>query len=130
NVSSLLGNVVNLVSNLVSSVVTTLGDIVGALLPTNQCTSRLLGIPIGGSVAGCVSQITNTLAATPTAGGPPNVVLGLVGFLLDLIKPLFDQIGTALLKPLIENVIGLRIGQTDVHLMSMDCDGTGVQLVY
>lgn len=130
NVSSLLGNVVGLVNNLVGTVVKTLGDVVGALLPTNQCTTRILGIPIGGTVAGCMQQISNTLAATPTAGGPPNVVLGLVGFLLELLRPALDQIGTGLIKPLIENVIGLRVGQTDVRLMSMDCDGTGVQLVY
>ncbi|CFO09865.1 Predicted membrane protein [Bordetella pertussis] len=54
----------------------------------------------------------------------------LLGYLLKPLADILNMIGADLLRPLIENVLGLRLGVTDVHMMSIDCDGKGVQLVY
>lgn len=132
DVVGLLGNVVGLVGNLVDLLGDILGGILGVLFPTNQCATWSLLGGYQGSEAGCVNELGKALAnSTPPSGGnPPNAIVVLLGYLLKPLADILNMIGADLLRPLIENVLGLRLGVTDVHMMSIDCDGKGVQLVY
>src|SRR5690606_4976918 len=102
------------------------------LIPTNACASWSLLAGYQGTELGCVNELANALKNTSitTSSQPPNVVLALVGALLQVLQPILDGIGQLVLQPVIEHVVGLQVGQTDVDLMSLDCSGRGVQLVY
>ncbi len=47
--------------------------------------------------------------------------------LVSLLKPLLNEVGK-LVANLLDGLVGIKIGQTDVHLMSLECDN--VRLVY
>jgi len=133
DVLGLLGNVGNLVGDLVGAVGDVLAGLLGSLIPTNACASGSLLGGYQGNETGCINELANALKNTspPSSTQPPNAVLALVGMLLETLRPVLDDlIGQQVLKPLIEQVVGLQVGQTDVTLMSLDCDGKGVQLVY
>lgn len=99
------------------------------MLGLNSCSGYLAG-----SEAGCLNQLKSALSTTPNnapgAGNASNAVTALVGLLLKILQPALDAVGASVLQPLINNTLGLRLGLTDVHMLSVDCDGKGVQLVY
>ncbi|WP_459614872.1 pilus assembly protein TadG-related protein [Bordetella sp. 2513F-2] len=121
----------NNVGEVVRGLLGTVGDLLGVLLPTDPCTPRLLGAPMpGGSEAGCMNKLTSLLQDRAPSAHQSNAVIVLAGALLEALRPLLDGIGERVLKPVVEQVVGLQLGQTDVNLMSLDCDGKGVRLVY
>lgn len=87
------------------------------LLTSIPCSGAL---GIGGDVSGCRTAIRDTLAKTTTAntGGQVSNALSV---LAGLLKPLLDAIGTSVLTPLLQNVLGIDLGQVDVNLKSLDC---------
>lgn len=128
NIPSLLqgvGSLVNGVLGLVGGLLNGLLDVLGL----NSCSGYLAG-----SEAGCLNQLKSALSTTPNnapgAGNASNAVTALVGLLLKILQPALDAVGASVLQPLINNTLGLRLGLTDVHMLSVDCDGKGVQLVY
>jgi len=126
----LLTGVGNLLNGLVSTLGTVLDGIVGLLLPTNSCaTASLLG-GYGGTEAGCKAELAKSFTSKPNIGTTlSNALLGILGPLFAALQPVLNGIGDAILG-LINNVVGLNLNSVDVKLMSLQCNGKGVQLVY
>ncbi|OZI77937.1 TadG family pilus assembly protein [Bordetella genomosp. 12] len=128
NIPSLLqgvGSVVSGVLGLVGGLLNGLLDVLGL----NTCSGYLAG-----SETGCLNQLKSALSTTPNnapgAGNASNAVTALVGLVLKVLQPALDAVGASVLQPLINDTLGLKVGLTDVHMLSVDCDGKGVQLVY
>ncbi|WP_422085010.1 TadG family pilus assembly protein [Variovorax sp.] len=81
----------------------------------NQCT----GLFSQGE-QGCKNMIRDALAdqSNSTGGG---VISNAVSFLAGLLQPLLNAIGASVLTPLLQNVLGINLGQVDVNLKSLDC---------
>lgn len=110
SVGGLLAGVLGLVGGLLSGLLTSLvGD---------GCSGGLLGGP--GSNAGCIDVIEDALKA-PSAGAPTAALFVLLGSLLNLLQPILDAVGTNLLLPLLQNVLGLQLGQTDISMLGLEC---------
>lgn len=116
-------------SGLILGLLNGLNDLLGgvlSLLVGDGCSfTGLLGST---SDAGCISLISNTLAKSSiqTGGGfVSNTLTVLVG----LLKPVLDAVGNAVLTPLLRDVLGLSLGETDVKLMTLKCGGPA-RLVY
>jgi hypothetical protein len=121
NVFGLLNNVGGLVGGLLG----TLTDILDAIL--GPCSDLAL---LGGSDSACKAKIAETLAGNTGSGANqvPNAVIATTGFLFNLLKPLLDNLGSAALTPVLHDVLGLKLGETDVTLQSLECSNVG--LVY
>lgn len=121
DVIGLLGQVGQLVGGLLNVVGDLLGGLIGGLVG-NQCTGG--GLFGGqGTDAGCINEIAQGLNGNSGSGAnsTPNAVIALVGFLLQLLQPILDALGNSVLRPILENVLGLELGQVDVHLRSLSC---------
>lgn len=123
DVIGLVGQVGQLVGGLLDAV----GDLLGGisdLLVGNQCTGGgVLGFGNQGSDGGCRNEIAENLAGTSGSGASttPDAVIALVGFLMQLLQPILDSVGNSILRPILENTLGLQLGQVDVHLRSLSC---------
>ncbi len=118
NLGGILGGVGNLVGSLLAGVGNLLGDIISGLLG-NSCTGGLLyGF---GSNAGCANDALVKAMAPPSGSSTPNALVVLLGTLLDLLKPVLDALGTNILMPLLQNLLGLQVGQTDISMMALEC---------
>lgn len=129
NIAGLVSGILNLVGGLLSGVGSVLNGILGGVLG-NQCTGG--GLFGGfGSDAGCLNEIADSLKNSSSSGGTstPNSVIALVGFLLQLLQPILDALGSQILTPLLQNVLGLHLGQIDVNLRTLDCNASP-SLVY
>jgi uncharacterized membrane protein len=127
----LLTGLGTLLTNLTTGLGTVLNNVLGTLLPTNQCsTAILLGLGgYSGTAKGCINELTNTFSTPPPTNKPADAVLVVVGGLLSALQPILNGLGDSILA-LINNTLGLDLNSTDVRLMSLQCNGTGVQLVY
>ncbi len=114
--------------NLVGGLLTGLGDVLGAVLGglIGGCTAV-----IGSNDAACVSGIASSLDGQSSAGGDavPNAITALTGYLLQLLRPVLDALGTSVLTPLLRDVLGLRLGEIDVNLQTLSCQARA-HLVY
>ena len=110
-------------SGLLTDVLNGVTDLVASL--ANGCTG-LLGI--GGSQNGCLSMIQSTLNNTSSSslGG---VVSNALSVLTGLLAPILNALGSKLLTPVLQNALGINIGQIDVNLRSLDCNALPM-LVY
>ena len=110
-------------SGLLSGVVNLLGGVVSSLL--NPCTGLAY---LGGTESGCKQMLRDTLAASSntTLGSTVNNSLA---YLTGLVKPLLNALGSSVLTPLLQNVLGIDLGVTDVHLIKLNCNGDP-RLVY
>ncbi len=108
SVGGLLGGVLGLVGGLLNGILT------GLL--TDGCSSGALP----GTNSGCIDIIKDALKA-PSAGAPPGALFVLLGSLLNLLQPILDAVGTNLLLPLLQNVLGLQLGQTDISMLGLEC---------
>jgi uncharacterized membrane protein len=59
----------------------------------------------------------------------PNAVISLVGFVLQLLQPVLDNLGSQILTPLLQQILGLHLGQIDINLRTLDCNASP-SLVY
>lgn len=128
NLSGLIAGIGSLVTGLLSGVGNLLGDILGGLLG-NSCTG---GLTYGaGTDAGCIKNIADSLKNSSSGGGTtaPNAFISLVGFLLQLLQPVLDAVGTQILTPLLQSILGLHLGQVDINLRTLDCNAAP-SLVY
>ncbi|MGQ3193635.1 MAG: pilus assembly protein TadG-related protein [Hydrogenophaga sp.] len=116
------------VGNLVGGLLTSVGDILGAVLGgvIGGCSAL-----IGSNDAACVNEIANSLNGNSSGGGDsvPNAITALTGYLLQVLRPLLDGIGSSVLTPILHDVLGLHLGQIDVHLRTLNCQARA-HLVY
>lgn len=116
------------VGNLVGGLLTSVGDVLGAVLGgvIGGCTAL-----INSNDAACVGEIANSLNGNTSGGGDtvPNAITALTGYLLNALRPLLDAIGSSVLTPILRDVLGLHLGQIDVHLRTLNCQARA-HLVY
>ena len=116
------------VGNLVGGLLTSLGDVLGAVLGgvIGGCTAI-----IGSNDAACVNGIASSLDGNSSAGGEtvPNAITSLTSYLLQVLRPVLDAVGTNVLTPLLRDVLGLRLGEIDVNLRTLNCQARA-HLVY
>lgn len=118
-------------SGLLSGLLNGIGDLLGSvlgLLGGDGCSYRGLLGPLTPAPGGCVSLIGNTLtkASNQSGGG---TVSNTLTVLTGLLKPVLNAVGNTVLTPILRDVLGLRLGETDVNMMSLKCGGTA-RLVY
>ncbi len=104
--SGLIGGLLSGVGNLLTNVV-------------NSCTGLLY---LGGTESGCKTMLRTTLADASTKPGGGTVSNALT-VLAGMLKPVLNAVGSSILTPLLQNVLGLHIGETDVNLIDLQCGG-------
>lgn len=121
-VADILGNTLTLnVPGILGGVDGLLGGITNALSGIlNGLTCTL------GSTNSCINLISD--AMPKSSGTYSNAFLGLLGLVVQTLQGPLDQVGSNVLAPLLQNVLGVDLGKTDVHLQSLQCHR--VQLVY
>lgn len=124
NVLGLLNSVGSLVTNLLTGIGNLLGAVLGGLV--GGCTAL-----IGSSDGACIAEIANSMDGTQAGGGDsvPNAITILTGYLLQALQPILDALGSNVLTPILQNLLGLRLGEIDVHLMTLNCQARA-HLVY
>ena len=107
----LLGGLVSGLLNLVGGLLGAIGE----LLVGNGCThAGLLGSTTDN---GCINQIAGQIPnSTGGSAATPENNLG-----LGILKSLLDQLGHQVLKPILVNLLGLHVGEVDVHLQDLNC---------
>jgi len=80
-----------------------------------------------GGLLNAVGDLLGNVLGTGGSAPSQNLLQAILNPLVGLLKPLLNEVGT-LLADLLDGLAGIRIGQTDVHLMSLECDN--VRLVY
>lgn len=129
-----LGGTLNGVLGLLGGVLTLnpigIADGLGTVL--TQVGGLLADLTVGpvcalGSQNACITLLATGMAGN-TSSGSANVVPLLLGFLLQALQPALNAIGSVLLTPLLQDVLGLNLGVTTVHLDSLQCHA--VHLVY
>lgn len=114
-----LGGILGSVGDLVGGLLEGVGDLLGGLLIGNPCTGG--GLFGGfGSNSGCVSELADALEA-PSGQSQSNALVFLTGLLLETLKPVLDAIGNNLLIPILDDTLGLQLGQTEVNLLGLSC---------
>ncbi|MBJ2157085.1 TadG family pilus assembly protein [Variovorax sp. IB41] len=102
-------------SGLLTGLLNGVGDLLAGVL--NPCTG-LLGLG-GGSEDGCKKMIRDGLSSSSSGLG--GAVSNALSVLTGLLKPVLDALGATVLTPLLQNVLGINLGQIDVNLKSLDC---------
>jgi uncharacterized membrane protein len=100
-----------------------LQDILGGLLNALLYPCGLLG-----NAQACLADELNQ---SQTSGGNSlsNVLLTLSGLIVQLLQPVLNSVGSSLTS-LLDGLLGIRLGLTDVTLLDLDCKGGGVKLVH
>ncbi|AZG08174.1 hypothetical protein EGT29_09915 [Pigmentiphaga sp. H8] len=80
-----------------------------------------------GGLLNAVGDLLGSLLGGTGSGQSQNLLQAILSPLVGLLKPLLNEVGL-LLANLLDGLVGIKIGQTDVHLMSLECDN--VRLVY
>lgn len=118
--------------NLVGDLVT---DLIGSLLPTDQCAGATLGLlggfipPYSGEANGCINKIETVLKNQIFERTAPSTGLPLlVEILGGVLKSLLDPLGQALANLL--NTLGINLGQVRTELISLECGRPRAQLVH
>jgi uncharacterized membrane protein len=116
---SVLG-LLNSVGSLVGGLLSTLGSILG----------NLIG-PCGLLFHNSQTCVANSLLGSQGsgAGAVSNVLLTLLGFLVSLLQPILNALGSGL-STLLSNLLGIQLGLVDVTLLDLNCGGDVVRLVY
>ncbi|QHE86454.1 TadG family pilus assembly protein [Hydrogenophaga sp. BPS33] len=124
NVIGLLNSVGSLVTNLLTGIGNLLGAVLGGLV--GGCTAL-----IGSNDTACVAEIANSMDGSQSAGSDsvPNAITILAGYLLQVLQPILDAVGSNVLTPILRDLLGLRLGEIDVNLMTLNCQARA-HLVY
>lgn len=115
-------------SGLLSGVVNGIGDLLGAvggLVTGDGCSYT--GLAGTTSNAGCVTLLKNTLTKASGSNGGSTASNSLA-VLTGMLKPVMNAIGASVLTPLLQNVLGIYLGQVDVKVESLQCGNS--KLVY
>lgn len=111
-----LGSVGNLVGGLLTSVGNLLSSILGGLLNLLFCNAHC--------------QVQNQLSGNSSNAAISNVLLALMGIVEKLLEPILNGLG-AQIASLLNNLLGIGLGQVDVTLIDLKCGGgSDVRLVY
>lgn len=113
------------VGNLVGGLLGAVGDLLGGLI--GGCTAL-----IGSNDPACVNKIASDLggdASSGSSGTVPNAIVALVAFIFQVLQPILDSIGNAILTPLLRDVLGINLGEVDIHLRTLNCQAQA-RLVY
>ncbi|MGJ7570709.1 TadG family pilus assembly protein [Variovorax sp. RB2P76] len=115
-------------SGLLTGLLNGVGDLLGAvggLVGGDGCSyTGLLGTT---SNQGCIDLLKGTLSKS-SGSGLGSVVSNALAVLTGLLQPLLDAIGKSVLTPLLQNLLGVHLGEIDVKLHSLRCNDA--QLVY
>ncbi len=89
----------------------------------NGCTTTLLGLP-GGNERGCLDLLTTELHKENSGGGisQRTGILVLLGGAISALQAPLDMVGQQL-AALVDDVVGLRLNQAEVRLISLQCGG-------
>lgn len=126
-VVGLLGSVLTL--NLVGVLQSVGGLLVGVLELVGSLLGGILeglfgdgcsGGGLAGTNAGCVEVIEKALEP-PSGGTAPTALVVLLGNVLNLLKPILDAVGNNLLMPVLQDILGLQLGQTDISMLGLEC---------
>ncbi len=114
--SGLVTGLLSTVGGLLDAVLTLVFDILGVKIG-NGCTvdsSILWGNTITSPTndQACITKIKDSL---PTSAAPENN-LG-----LGILRDLLNALGSRVLTPLLQNLLGLHVGEVDVHLQDLNC---------
>lgn len=115
-------------SGLLSGVVNGLGDLLGAvggLVSGDGCSYT--GLAGTTSNAGCVTLLRTTLgkaSGSKTGSTTSNSLAVLTG----MLRPVLNAVGANVLTPLLQNVLGIHLGEVDVKVESLRCGSS--KLVY
>lgn len=120
-----LGGVLSSVGDLLGGVLGLVGDLIQGILG-GGCTGGLLG---AGNNDSCVDDLEDLLGDGGSNGSPQVGTVVVLGLLLDVLQPVLDAVGNALLKPLLDVLLDLHIAQTDVAVTGLECR-EGAVLVY
>lgn len=126
-VVGLLGSVLTLnlvgvlqsVGGLLVGVLGLVGGLLGGILEGlfgDGCSGGVLA----GTNAGCVEVIEKALEP-PSGGTTPTALVVLLGNVLNLLKPILDAVGNNLLMPVLQDILGLQLGQTDISMLGLEC---------
>lgn len=115
-VVSLLNSVGGLVSGLLTGVGNLLNSVIGGLLNLLFCNAHC--------------QVQNQLSGNSSNSAVSNVLLALMGILEKLLEPILNGLG-AQIASLLNNLLGIGLGQVDVTLIDLKCGGgDNVRLVF
>lgn len=112
-----------LLSGLLGGLGTLVNSILGAVLGGDGCTAGtgLLGSgPV--SDANCVAVLKGAVSPSSSAASGGNISNALA-VLSGTLRPVLNAVGSTILTPLLQNVLGLHLGETDVKLMDLQCGG-------
>lgn len=114
--SGLLSGLLGGLGNLVNS-------ILGAVLGGDGCTAGT-GLLGSGPVtdANCVAVLKGAVSQNSSATGGGNISNALA-VLSGTLRPVLNAVGSSILTPLLQNVLGLHLGETDVNLIDLQCGG-------
>lgn len=113
--ATLLSGVGNLVTGLLTSVTNLLGNLVGNL----AC-----------AFSGNYNQCMVEKELTGSQGNVSNVLLTLLGLVTQQLQPVLDPLGNLLAQRL-QNLLGVNLGEVDVTLIDLQCEGeSNVRLVH
>ncbi|MBQ0761291.1 MAG: putative membrane protein [Arenicella sp.] len=124
NAQSLIPAASNGLGGLVGGLLGGIENLLGNILVGNQCTGGgILNSYGNGTNQGCINELAQALGAKPSGQSQSNTLAFLTGLLMEVLKPALDAIGNNLLMPILEDVLGLQLGQTEVNLLGLTCDG-------
>lgn len=119
-------------SGLLNGLLNGIGDLLGAIggiVGGDGCSyTGLLGST---SNQGCVDLLKNTLSknSSSSLGGViSNASAVATGLATSLLQPVLNLLGSAVLTPLLQDLLGIHLGEVDVRLHSLQCKNA--QLVY
>lgn len=122
SLSSTVVNLLSNVGNLLTGLLTSVGNLLSNLLGNISC--------LGPNYNQCV--VEKQLDGNQTSGGQTisNVMLALLGLVESLLQPVLDGLNTPL-RNLLNDLLGLSVGQVDVTLIDLNCGGgENVRLVH
>jgi len=123
SLSSLVTGVLSSVGNLVGGLLTSVVNLLGNLLGNVACA-------LSANYNQCV--LSNELGGSQTKSGTTisNLLLTLLGMVVNVLQPILNQVGAALATQL-STLLGLQLGLVDVSLIDLNCSsGTTVSLAY
>jgi uncharacterized membrane protein len=118
-------------SGLLNGLLNGIGDllgIVGGVLGGDGCSYT--GLFGSTSNAGCVNLIETTLGKSSSASsnGVTSTVSNALTVLTGLLRPVLNALGDSVLTPLLQDILGVHLGEVDVKLHSLQCSSS--KLVY
>ncbi|MCK9506565.1 MAG: pilus assembly protein TadG-related protein [Porticoccaceae bacterium] len=108
SLGGLLGGLLGLVGDLLSG-------LLGVLLGGDGCVTNSGLLGLGGTSDGrCVALIADELPSNSNPTTENHFGLG-------ILKSLLDELGDLVLRPILEDLLGLRVSEVDVHLQDLNC---------